>query len=420
MGHASIFALLGELATYGEERRGGRSGSVGLAIAPIGGTMGLGTAEEVAHEILLYADHLVLRNDFAPLATRLIEQMKDRPRRDFQETRGAILDEIHPYVYQFLAMKPLWERGMASFAYPAESTHGVAFRDNIVRPFLDATTLRVTAKGTPWFSLMIGDMRYTATPEFTVGRVQLGTIGRLWRSTRERDRMMSQEMFVGDGPSEAVETEALLDTSHPLHDEFIKIVVAETERLEGAVKVCLDSSAHFVTDQTLEWQIIRGVRGGEDEADPDRPTLVFDIVSELSFVRDLSLDDLLRLREKLAAEFDMARKSLLRLATNLGSYPTLEERKVAAKRIVAEEVQPTLGSLSQRIRAVRSDMIRSSVAAVSVASVSLLVAWIFGTAEPLKGGLGTLPFLQRLLDGLSAADRAHEDPLYFLWRVRDA
>ena len=381
MGRAKLAALLDDLAKYGEERRGGKVGSGGLTIAPIGGTMGLGSAEEVVHQTVLYADHLVLRNDLAPLAKRLRKEVDDRPSKGFEQARGMILDELHPYLFQFLAMKPLWKRGMASFAYPAETKRESAFVDDVVRPFLDATTLKITRKGMPWFSLAVGDRRYLATPDFTIAGVKAGTVGRLWESTRERDRTMNQEMHAGDGPSEEVDAEALLDTSHRLHGDFIKIVVEETERLEAAVRICIDSSAHFVTDQTLEWKIICGIGRGQEAVAVDRPAMAFDLTSELAFIHDVPLEDLLELRETLDAEFDLTRSALLRLATGLGSYATLEDRKTAAKQIIAEEVQPALSSLSLRIRSARADITRTSAAGLSVASVSMLVAWVLQTVE---------------------------------------
>ena len=147
--------------------------------------------------------------------------------------------------------------------------------------------------------------------------------------------------------------------------------------------------------------------------------MAFDLASELAFIHDVPLDDLLKLREKLDAEFDLMRSALLRLATGLGTYSTLEARKTAAKQLVAEEVQPAISSLSLRIRSAQADVFRSTAVSLSVASVSVLVAWVFQAVEPMVGGLGTVPFLERLLDGLSAADKAHEDPFYFLWRVRE-
>lgn len=419
-GRRRLRALLEDLVAYSDGKGGRAQETQGLTLAPIGGSMGLGSAFEVAHETALYADHLILRNDLALLARRLLPHIDEGNQKEYESKRAAVLNDLYPYINQYLLIRPLWERGMASFAYPEAPAVLKDIDDDIKKLFLSGVSLQRTPKGAPWFSISIGGSHYTITPKMAIKGLRLGVVNKLWASTREQDAMMNQAMTYGDGSGDSQPEDPLhlLDMDHPLASQFAQLVRDETGRLEAALEICLASKAHFLTNQNLELSIVSGITAGEDLAE-STPAATYDLAEELAFIREIPLEGLLELRESLASSFEIARGSLLRLSRDLTKLSSLDARKLEAARLVREEVQPALAALSEEIRGHRLVQAQTSAAAIGVASLSVLVAWVMSTPAALLGAGGSMPFLGRLLGKLEESGKERLDPMYFLLKVKE-
>jgi hypothetical protein len=378
--------------------------------------MGLGSAEEVAHETVLCADHVVFENSISSIAEDITPQIGEGTQKAFEDNREAALEQLYPHINQYLAIEPLWRRDMASFVYPASCSVQSA-PDELVRLFVEGAHLRVTRKGEPWFQVTCGPSRYTITPSYSVKGFQVFA-RRLWKSTRERAGLMPA-MWYGDSDGTTDDDEEkLTDPAHPLHAQFQELVREELQRIEGILGCCFDSGAYFLTDEGFEWKVVLQMVSGERS--PDGPVAsAYDLTSSLAFLRDIPLDRLLDMRESFSAPFERTRGAILKLSEDLSPIRDLDERKAAADRMIVDEVQPALSDLSLQIRASANDVARTGAVVVGVASVSVLAAWLFGSVQPLLGAVGTTPFLSRLLDKYRDRDNSRRDPLYFLWKVRE-
>ena len=382
--------------------------------------MGLGSAFEVAHETALYADHLILRNDLSLLARQLLPGIDEGNQKTYEANRAAALNSFYPYINQYLLIRPLWERAMASFAYPETPVGQEKIGDDIKKLFLSGVDLQKTPKGAPWFTITIGEFQYTITPNMSTKGLKFGQVNKLWGSTRERDAAMNQAMTFGDGSGDSLPEDPLdlLDMGHPLASQFAELVRDETGRLEAALEICLASKAHFLTNQNLEWSIVSGITAGEDLAE-STPAATYDLAEELAFIREIPLEGLLELRESLASSFEIARGSLLRLSHDLTKLKSLDARKLEAGRIVSEEIRPALAALSEQIRGHRIAQAQTSATAIGVASLSVLVAWLMSTPAALVGAAGSMPFLTGLLAKLEESGKERLDPMYFLLTVQE-
>lgn len=420
MGRASLRSFLEDLALYGSQRRGQRESS-GFLLAPIGGSMGLGSAEDVAHETALYADHLVLTNELSPRAMQTVEGITEGHQPEFERNRKSVLHRLYPFLVQYLRIRPLWQRGMASFGYPDIESQDEPVPERFKELLIPDVDLQITGTGTPWFALKIGGNRYVISPDIAVKSMEVIT-DTLYHSTRERMNLLGETMLIADkdGKTTRDEPEKLLDTSHPLYAAFDETARSEAARLAGIMDFCARKGAHFVTDQEVEWRLIAGGEDGQQVSEREAPVAAFDLAAEIAFIRDVSLEEFLQLRESLGDSFEVSRRALLELSKSIPSKATAESRKREAQRIVAQEIRPALAALSEEIRTVRNDKVRSGAGIVAVASVSVAVALFFGITGPLTGGLGTVPLLKRLFDGFKDADSLRQDPLYFLWKAKQS
>lgn len=415
MGRASVASLSRELIQYGEDRRG-RASAAGFAVAPVGGSMGLGSAEEVAWEAALLADHLILKNDLSTEAKVNENLASGGSAKEFERNRNLLLERLYPFLYQYLTLRPLWQRGMASFGYSDSLTDETDLPDEIFRAFLQHTELSVTGNGTPWFKLTSGSMSYLVTPDMSFGKIDIIT-DNLFKSVRDRIQTASPTVMFADaqGTTRVVDSELLVDTSHPLHSSFEQIVRDETSRIRGEVDLALASHAHYMTNRPLDLAVIAA--GAEGTLSTPTPAIsTFELAAELGFVRDVSLEQLVELRERLAPQFELARAALMDLSASLHSSDPAS-RQIEARQVVAQEIEPALARISSEVKAATRDMVRTGVAATGTAALSVLIAWLSWDPKALSG-LMSVPFLKRILDGRARVDALRSEPMFFLHQVR--
>ncbi len=145
------------------------------------------------------------------------------------------------------------------------------------------------------------------------------------------------------------------------------------------------------------------------------PNFCFNLTSELPFLRAVSLDNLLNLREDLGDDFLRFRGTVIEMGRRRsGDDPDLWRRE--AQRWVHEEVDPAVAALAQRIRRAAERHANTVLGSLVAVIVTGMIAWVSHSAPIL---MGALPALWPLLKSEGEYQAEFDDPMFFLLQVRE-
>ena len=343
------------------------------------------------------------------------------------DVKNGLVTDIHPLLFQYFAMRPAWDRDISSFAYARPSDHCAKHPlVDLVKPaLLSNISHTVRDDGDYLVQMRIGPNNYAATRSFRVLNPSMIPAGPPYaKSTREQNRLQGTgfQLIVGGQPASderPVDPAPVLDDNHAAAAAVNEFVSFEIERLERLARICLDAGASYVTDEPIDWSIVRSLATSDQAAKPieeDKvPGFTFNLVTELSFLNSVSLEDLLNLREELGDEFLHFRGAILQMAdSRTGADPALWRRD--AERLVHREVEPAVAQLSLKVRRLAARHAGTSLGSLVAAAISGMVAWVSHSAPPL---LASLPFLFKVLESEDKYNETSEDPMFFLLRLRE-
>lgn len=107
---ARLVELLSELSLFSPPPRTESKGEI--AFFPGGGKMGLGCADRVARGLLLMGDHIAYPNALKINATEWLTRLENGENVD--QVKDSLNTYLHPYIYQYLQLRPLLDAGLAS------------------------------------------------------------------------------------------------------------------------------------------------------------------------------------------------------------------------------------------------------------------------------------------------------------------
>lgn len=416
-GHLQI--LLRELAAYQEPPRAAPPGE--FTFFPAGGRLGLGSAERPARGLLLIADHIVLPNDLGPKAGELLAKLEHEGNLD--DVRNRLNFALHPYLCQYLRLQPLFQEGLASLAArPLVSTSLVhPMAHGLKREFLRWAEHGVTNVGQPWMVLRIAPNYWSAFGDMRAGEVDLIPAKPLVSTD---DLIKPEGGFKPQGRGvRRLEPEELLSDAHPLAEAFEEFISAELFHVQMLAEAANRLKASLVTDIDTDWDILDLLATRTEEGKPvDHPgELVASLGESLSFIDNVPIDALVRLRVDRSTEFDSFRAVLFQINRELSREADPERRYRAAHRAVVEEIQPRFAEYNAKMTALARERGLAASVAAGTASLTLMFALLGGESRVVGGALaGAISYIGQVLHAQRQLDMAQGDPMFFLWKLKQA
>jgi hypothetical protein len=388
----------------------GRSSS--LTIAPVGGCLGLGRAEEYTRRLLLYADRILFFDEIGPIAQ---EAVRDRESRGWDRARAAgWFTQVYPYLHQLLTARDAVEAGLvvvgpAALLSPEASEPTPILQSLITNAPDDYAEFGILDGGEGWARFGTGEREVSV-----LGGVRLGGMtlrqGDPPTSTRPNPTTPSRPL----GVWRQISAEEFRERFPGEWFALGKLVGSLVERVGQAIELSTSTGAFLLSDQ-LEDQTLFGTLlghplGSYEGAEVDS----LELASALDFIERVPLNRLVALRSELQNEFDRFRASFVVLGTTLRSLEG-PERTEAAERIVREEIAPALAELELRVRHESSTRLGAAAVFTAAAALSLVTWAVTGQGLATLAEIAALPSLQRAIDDRSGA---RLDPFFFLYRLR--
>ena len=410
-GSDRILSFVREIAAI-EDQPVSHSGA--LTIAPIGGCLGLGRANEFLRQLLLYSDRVLVFNDLTSVARMRLAR---RPDRLWKATEAkALLGGIYPYLHQLLWSRTAVESGSlligpasAAWMEPTDAADSAALDRLISDAPNDYTRFGILANGQPYASFGTGERELAlfggmmiAYPEVRVGSPPTSTTPGLMRN------------FMPEQDWEPLDKDEFANRFPDDWDRYKQLVGQEFRRLSSALELAVSSNACLMSDRDEDVRLFTSVIGTDVGPHTQPEVATFQIAEAIEFLDRVSLDDLIRLRDSLSNEFDKFRVALLELSQNLDRTVDSEERQRNAERIVRDLIRPALADIAQKMRAERSERIKSGAVVVVTAALTLSVALLSGQQLATLAELAALPSLSRALENRTDAQY---DPFFFLYKL---
>ena len=420
LGKDHLRVLLTELAAYQAPPQVMRQGQ--FIFFPAGGRLGLGSAERAVRGLLLTADHIVLPNDLTSQAKDLLTRLEQSGKPD--DVKRQFNCALHPYLFQYLRLQPLFREGLASLAprppTPQSLVHPMA--NGLKKEFLQWAEHGTTSDGKPWMVLRIGPNYWSAFDDIRAGETHLIPAGPLVSTD---DLIKGEGGFRPQGPGvECLDPDELLSGTHPLTQALEEFISAELFRVQMLVEASSKLNASLVTDIDTDWDILGLLAGRTETAEPldHAGELAESLGESLPFVETISVENLVKLRVDRALEFDAFRAVLLQASRELAGEADPERRYHAAHRAVIEEIQPRFAEYNAKMTALAWKRgLAAFFAAGAAASLAIMFALLgseTGAATSAVGGAG--PYIKRALDAHWKLGAAQGDPMFFLWKLKHA
>jgi len=424
LGRRRLRDFLSDLVAFGSSHGGVIARQPGeLRVAPAGGYLGIGTADEVIRQLLLYADHVVFDNQVSRKAATLLGRFDAG---DFQSLKQQTVVELHPLLFQFFAIEPAWRRGIVSFGYGSETEHTPKhpLTDHVKSALKPNLKYTPPDGGPPWLQLLVGPRTYLANTSARFMNPVVYPVGPPYSTnTRDLNKLSGAAWNVfgpGDKPRGEGDPEELLSGTHDLTEALDEFVSFEIENVERLTRLCIDHSAQLVTDSPAEWNVLNALAAYDEQAAPiadrDTATFMFQLAQEIPFIATLPLPSLLDLRDELTDEFHRFRGDLFQL-TRAHTKGDPQVWRAEAQDLLHQSIEPALATLSQHVRAKAEAHLNTALAALAAVTLTGLIAWVSGSALPL---LPAIPFLRFVLESSNRYAESQDDPMFFLLRVRDA
>jgi hypothetical protein len=427
LGRDHLRILLKDLATYQPAAQALRPGT--LTFFPAGGRLGLGTAERTARGLLLLADHIVLPNDLAPQARELLGKLEQG--KDLSQVKGLLDGSIHPYLYQYLRLQPLFQEGLASLAAmpsaPTNLVHPLA--NGLKRDFLQWVEHGTTQAGKPWMVLRVAPNYWSDFNGIRAGTTRLIPAKPL---TSTDDLISLEGGFKPGGPGvRQLDPVELLSGAHPLAEAYEEFISIELFRVQMLAEAANGLNASLVTDIDTDWDIIRLLTTRTETAEPvDYATeLVESLGESLSFIERVPLGELVKLRMERSAEFDSFRAVLFQVSRALAQEADPERRYRAARLAVVQEIQPRFAEYNAKMTALAGErgfaLATGAAAPFIIMMFALLGSALLGIEASPTATAGTalasaVPYIKRVLEAHRQLGAAQGDPMFFLWTLKQA
>lgn len=419
LGKDHLRVLLRDLAAYQSPPQVMRRGQ--FVFFPAGGHLGLGSAERAVRGLLLTADHIVLPNDLASEAKDLFMQLEQSSNPD--DVKRHFNHRLHPYLFQYLRLQPLFREGLASLAprplTPQNLVHPMA--NGLKREFLQWVEYGTAGNANPWMTLQIGASFWSAFDQIRAGE-SFVILDKPLTSTDELIR--GRGGFKPMGPDvKHLDPDELLSAAHPLAEAFEDFISMELFRVQMLVETASRLNASLVTDNDADWEILRLLTSRTVKAEPldDVCDLAVSLSESLPFIEKVSLDDLVKLRIDRAVEFDSLRAILLKVSREVAGESSPERRYLAAHRAVIEEIQPKLAEYNSKMSALVQERVLAASFAVASASLAIMIALLGSRTGAISTGTtGLFSFVKQALEAHRQLSAAEGDPMFFLWKLKQA
>jgi len=272
-----------------------------------------------------------------------------------------------------------------------------------------------------WVELRVGPTTYMANRHARFYGLMTTTAEAPYaQSTRELNVSAGSGEAFEDGQTIPERPAAeVFETDSGLTRAIDEFATFEIERLERLSRLCQESHASLVTDEPIDWSILNLLISTDQSAKKIQqehvPNFCFNLTSELPFLRAVSLDNLLNLREDLGDDFLRFRGTVIEMGRRRsGDDPDLWRRE--AQRWVHEEVDPAVAALAQRIRRAAERHANTVLGSLVAVIVTGMIAWVSHSAPIL---MGAPPALWPLLKSEGEYQAEFDDPMFFLLQVRE-
>jgi len=180
----------------------------------------------------------------------------------------------------------------------------------------------------------------------------------------------------------------------------------------------------FLTNRELDVRFLEGLTKKSDISDNNKLALQY-LTSEVPFLNNVNLKDLIKLREKEEASFVLFRHALIQTISEFkakrGSLTAQD-----AKEIYSDVLQPRLAKLDRTVKSAMQSLrvkpLRSVIAAAGVISFGAFMGFLSTEVKPIIQALGAsvggVNFIKNLLSIGDTEDAIKTDSMYFLWRVK--
>ncbi len=382
--------------------------------------MGLGSADRVARGLLLTADHIAFPNALKIVSTEWVRKLDEEP--DLDSIKSSFGTFLHPYLFQYLQLRPLIDEGLASLVDVSPPIWSLIhpLANKLRRDFLRWVEYGVDGQGKPWFVLSVGSNHYSSGAGFDSFDMTI-VQARALTSTDELISMDGGLRPMGAGV-ERRDPEALVSATHPLAQSYEEFISIELFRVQALAQGAARTNGKLVTDSDADWRIL-DLLFQRDEVELPSPdaTLAEVLGDSLPFLGNVSLPELVELRLRLENQFDAFRGTLLRASHDLRGEPDLAKRRDAARLFVLDELRPRLSEYAAMMKATaRERLVSGGVGAGSIV-LTMMLAFMCQDLPTAATAVGTLkvaqPYLQRALSAQKERDLASGDPMYFLWEI---
>jgi hypothetical protein len=414
--------LLSELSLFSPPPRTESKGEI--AFFPGGGKMGLGCADRVARGLLLMGDHIAYPNALKINAAEWLTRLENGENVD--QVKDSLNTYLHPYIYQYLQLRPLLDAGLASLVNVTPPTlslvHPLANR--LRKEFLKWVEYGVDGAGKPWFVLGVGSNFYSSSSG--VGIDSYGTMLIQAKALTTTDDVIHMEggfKPVGNGV-EPRDASPLLSGAHPLANSYEQFISIELFRVQALADAARRSGGDLVTDSAADWDIL-DLLCTHSEGDDLRVTdsaLAETLGDSLPFISNVSLAELVELRLRLGTQFDAFRGYLLDVSKGLPlAERDPQKRYTLAREMILKEIRPRLAEYSSAMKAAARERLTSGAIGVGGIALTMMLAIVnrdWPTAAVATGALNaSRPFLERALGAQKQLDIAEGDPMFFLWQL---
>ena len=383
--------------------------------------MGLGSADRVARGLLLAADHIAFPNALKINSTEWLGRLDEEASLD--GVKSSLNTFLHPYVYQYLQLRPLIDKGLASLVDVSppvlQLIHPLA--NKLRRDFLPWVEYGVDGRGQPWFVMGVGSNYYSSGGGIDSFRTIL-VEARPLPSTDELIPMQGGFKPMGDGV-ELRDREALASGAHPLAESYEKFISIELFRVQALAEGARRSGGKLVTDSDADWRIL-DLLCTRDEVELTSPDAALAEVlgDSLPFLGNVSLTDIVDLRVRLESQFDAFRGTLLRASSELAEEPDVAKRHESARRIVLEELQPRFSEYAAMMKATAHERLLGGGLGAGSIVLTMMMAFLhhdWPTAVVATGALNAArPYIERAFSAQKERDVAGGDPMFFLWALQ--
>lgn len=420
---ARLRELLQDLSKFEPPSRTEKKGEI--SFFPGGGQMGLGCADRVSRGLLLVGDHIAFPNALKLNSGEWLGRLENGENLD--QVRISLNTYLHPYIYQYIQLRPLLDAGLASLVDVTPPTFSLIhpLANRLRSEFLKWVEYGVDGAGKPWFVLGIGSNFYSSSSGVGIDSFGMTIVqAKPLISTDELIHMDGGFKPMGSGV-ERRDASPLLSGVHPLASSYEQFISVELFRVQALADGARRSGADLVTDSDADWEILDLLCSREDDSGlrVGDAALAETLADSLPFLANISLDKLVDLRLRLSTEFDALRGYLIDVSKGLAiAEPDPRKRSKRAREIILTEVQPRLSEYSAVMKATARDRLTSGVVGVGSIALTVMLAVLnrdWPTAAIATGALNaSRPFLERAFEAQKQLDTAEGDPLFFLWRLK--